>query len=149
MTKRERMSSVDTAWLRMDTPTNLMMIVGVLMFSTPLDFARLKRTLELRLLHYRRFRQRVVHDVAGAWWELDPNFDIDSHVLRVSLPGKAGKSELETYVAGQISQSLDQGLVPIYYCSLNLKPQKWLDFGLGLFQKRLTHPNCHNIQHPN
>ena len=109
MTKRERMSSVDTAWLRMDTPTNLMMIVGVLMFSTPLDFARLKRTLEFRLLHFRRFRQRVVHDVAGAWWELDPNFDIDSHVLRVSLPGKAGKSELETYVAGQISQSLDHG----------------------------------------
>ena len=28
--KRERMSSVDTAWLRMDSPHNLMMIVGVL-----------------------------------------------------------------------------------------------------------------------
>jgi len=109
MADRERMSSVDTAWLRMDTPTNLMMIVGVLMFSTPLDFARLKRTLEFRLLRYRRFRQRVVHDAAGAWWEIDPNFDIDSHVLRVSLPGKAGKSELETYVASQISQSLDYG----------------------------------------
>ena len=32
MKNRERMSSVDTAWLRMDTPTNLMMIVGVMMF---------------------------------------------------------------------------------------------------------------------
>lgn len=109
MGKRERMSSVDTAWLRMDTPTNLMMIVGVMVFSTPVDFARLKRTLEFRLLHYRRFRQRVVHDAAGTWWELDQNFDIDSHVLRVSLPGKGGKSELEAYVAGQISQSLDRG----------------------------------------
>ncbi len=109
MAKRERMSSVDTAWLRMDTPTNLMMIVGVLMFGSPVDFARLKRTLEFRLLQYRRFRQRVVHDASGTWWELDENFDIDSHVLRVSLPGKAGKSELETYVAGQISQSLDRG----------------------------------------
>ena len=109
MTQRERMSSVDNAWLRMDTPTNLMMIVGVLMFNTPVDFARLKRTLEFRLLHYRRFRQRVVHDASGTWWELDPNFDIDSHVLRVSLPGKAGKRELEGYVAGQISQSLDHG----------------------------------------
>lgn len=109
MAMRERMSSVDTAWLRMDTPTNLMMIVGVLMFSTPLDFARLKRTLEFRLLHYRRFRQRVVQETSGTCWELDPNFDIDSHVLRVSLPGKAGKSELEAYVAGQISQSMDRG----------------------------------------
>ena len=103
------MSSVDTAWLRMDTPTNLMMIVGVLMFSSPVDFARLKRTLEFRLLHYRRFRQRVVHDASGTWWELDENFDIDSHVIRVALPGKAGKRELETYVAGQISQGLDRG----------------------------------------
>lgn len=109
MAKRERMSSVDTAWLRMDTPTNLMMIVGVLMFSSPVDFARLKRTLEFRLLHYRRFRQRVVQDVSGTWWELDENFDIDSHVLRVSLPGKGGKGALETYVAGQISQGLDRG----------------------------------------
>jgi diacylglycerol O-acyltransferase / wax synthase len=107
MAKRERMSSVDTAWLRMDTPTNLMMIVGVLMFSSPVDFARLKRTLEFRLLHYRRFRQRVVQDLSGTWWELDENFDIDSHVLRVSLPGKGGKGALEAYVAGQISQSLD------------------------------------------
>jgi len=107
--RRERMSSVDTAWLRMDTPTNLMMIVGVLMFSSPVNFARLKRTLEFRLLHYRRFRQRVVQDASGTWWEIDPNFDIDSHVLRVSLPGNGGKSELEAYVAGQISQSLDHG----------------------------------------
>ena len=107
--RRERMSSVDTAWLRMDTPTNLMMIVGVLMFSSPVNFARLKRTLEFRLLHYRRFRQRVVQDASGTWWETDPNFDIDSHVLRVSLPGNGGKSELEAYVAGQISQSLDHG----------------------------------------
>jgi len=103
------MSSVDTAWLRMDSQTNLMIIVGVLMFSGPVEFARLKRTLEFRLLHYRRFRQRVLQDASGTWWELDQNFDIDSHVLRVSLPGKAGKSELEAYVAGQISQSLDRG----------------------------------------
>ena len=109
MAKRERMSSVDTAWLRMDTPTNLMMIVGVMMFSSPVDFARLKRTLEFRFLRYQRFRQRLVHDAAGTWWELDQNFDIDSHVLRVSLPGKGGKSELEAYVAGLISQSLDRG----------------------------------------
>ena len=32
-TKREKMSAVDTAWLRMDRPQNLMMICGVLMFG--------------------------------------------------------------------------------------------------------------------
>ena len=109
MPQRERMSSVDTAWLRMDSPTNLMMIVGVLIFDGAIDFARLKRTFEFRLLSYRRFRQRVVQDISGAWWELDPNFDIDLHLIRVSLPGKGGKAELERYVAGQVSQSLDHG----------------------------------------
>ena len=31
------MSRVDTAWLRMERPTNLMMITGVMMFDEPLD----------------------------------------------------------------------------------------------------------------
>ena len=41
---RERMSSVDTAWMRMDSPTNLMMIVGVLMFDGPADLPRFHET---------------------------------------------------------------------------------------------------------
>ena len=38
MKLRHKMSSVDTAWLRMDRPSNLMMIVGVLMFEGRLDY---------------------------------------------------------------------------------------------------------------
>ena len=41
MSTRERMSSVDTAWLRMDRPNNLMMIVGVMVFAGRLDYDRL------------------------------------------------------------------------------------------------------------
>ena len=37
MIHRERMSSVDTTWLRMDRPNNLMMIVGVWMLEGPVD----------------------------------------------------------------------------------------------------------------
>jgi len=48
--KPERMSSVDTAWLRMDRPTNLMMICGVLIFGERLTLARLKATLGHRFL---------------------------------------------------------------------------------------------------
>ena len=44
MTNRERISHVDTAWLRMDRPTNLMQIVGVMIFDGRIDFPRLKRT---------------------------------------------------------------------------------------------------------
>ena len=69
--RRERISGVDTAWLRMDLPTNLMVIVGVLMFEGRLDVKQVKRTLERRFLAFRRFRQRAVQDPTGAWWEDD------------------------------------------------------------------------------
>ncbi len=80
MSNRDRVSSVDHAWLRMDHPGNLMTIVGVLIFDTPLSAARLKHLLHARLLRYARFRQRIVEDATGAWWENDPVFDL------VSLP---------------------------------------------------------------
>ncbi|MEP6703090.1 MAG: wax ester/triacylglycerol synthase family O-acyltransferase [Betaproteobacteria bacterium] len=107
MRKREKMSSVDTAWLRMDRPTNLMMIVGVLIFDGPIEYARLKATIARRLAPFRRFQQRVVVDASGAWWEDDPTYDIDSHLHRVALPGRADKDELERFAADMVSQPLD------------------------------------------
>ncbi|MFN8987539.1 MAG: hypothetical protein ACK5VR_14675, partial [Burkholderiales bacterium] len=68
---RERMTGVDTAWLRMEHPTNLMMIVGVMMFKEPLSFQKLKTTIEQRFLSYPRFKQKAVQDPTGAWWEND------------------------------------------------------------------------------
>jgi len=107
MKNRQRMSSVDTAWLRMDTPTNLMMIVGVLMFDGVIDLARFKRTVKKRLLRYPRFRQRVIQDPSGAYWLDDAHFDIDNHVHAVNLPAPGGKEALEQYVATLTTQSLD------------------------------------------
>jgi diacylglycerol O-acyltransferase len=104
---REKMSSVDTAWLRMDRPANLMMIVGVLMFEGKVDYNRLRATIDTRLTSFRRFRQRVVTDESGAWWEDDRHFDIDAHLKRVELPGPAGKDELEAYSAQMVSEPLD------------------------------------------
>jgi diacylglycerol O-acyltransferase / wax synthase len=107
MNKREKMSSVDTAWLRMDRPTNLMMIVGVLIFEGAVDYERLKSTIASRLAPLRRFRQRVVVDGPDAWWEDDPTYDIDAHLHRVALPGNGGKEELERFAADMASQPLD------------------------------------------
>jgi WS/DGAT/MGAT family acyltransferase len=106
--RRVRMSPVDTAWLRMDSPGNLMMIVGVQLFDGACDLERLRSTVEGHLLQYRQFRSRVAHDSAGgAWWEDDPNFDIDQHLVRIGLPGRGGKAELQKLVATLASQSLD------------------------------------------
>jgi WS/DGAT/MGAT family acyltransferase len=107
MASRERISGVDTAWLRMEQPTNLMMIVGVMMFERRLELKALKRIIEARFLAYRRFRQKAVQDAAGAWWETEENFDIDSHVHRIALPGKADKAELEALASDLASTPLD------------------------------------------
>lgn len=107
MARREKMSSIDTAWLRMDSPENLMMIVGVLMLGRRIDAKRLARTVEARLLRYGRFRQRVRVDATGAWWEDDPHFDLANHIERVKLARPAGKAELQAYVAQKVSEPLD------------------------------------------
>ena len=105
--KPERMSSVDTAWLRMDRPTNLMMICGVLIFGERLTLARLKATLSDRFLRFKRFRQRAMQTPTGAYWTDDRHFDIGAHVRRVKLRGAAGKSELETLVSDLMATPLD------------------------------------------
>ncbi len=105
--RRERMSGVDTAWLRMENPTNLMMIVGVMIFEGRLELARVKRAIERRFLAFHRFRQRAVQDPTGAWWEDDRNFDIDSHIHRTALPGRADKAELEALASDLASTPLD------------------------------------------
>ena len=56
---RERMTRVDTAWLRMDNDVNLMMIVGVWLLTPALDYETLCRRVEDKLLRYDRFRQAV------------------------------------------------------------------------------------------
>jgi WS/DGAT/MGAT family acyltransferase len=101
------MSPVDTAWLRMDSPGNLMMIVGVIVFDGPCNEPRLRKVLQDHLLPYFRFRARVVQDPTGAWWEEDEDFDLDRHLVRIGLPGKGGVAELQKLVAQLAGQALD------------------------------------------
>ena len=105
--KREAMSKVDTAWLRMERPTNLMMITGIMMFATPLDPAAIKQLLGERFLAYPRFRQKAVNTSSGAHWETDVDFDLDWHVRVAALPGAADKHELENFVGELASTPLD------------------------------------------
>lgn len=104
---QEPMSKVDTAWLRMETPTNLMMITGVWMLATPLDPRRLRTLIIDRFMAFRRFRQKAVDTEAGAFWEDDPAFDIGHHVQLVDLPGLGGQRELEKLVSRLASTPLD------------------------------------------
>ena len=105
--RREPMSRLDTTWLRMEGPTNPMMITGVLMFDEPMTLARLKQTIRDRFLSYSRFRQKPVDGVAGWHWETDPDFDLDWHVRISGLPGRGDKRALERFVSQLASSPLD------------------------------------------
>jgi WS/DGAT/MGAT family acyltransferase len=105
--ERESMSAVDTAWLRMDRPTNLMVITGIMFFEGDLDYQRLGQVMQTRLLKFKRFKQRVVRSGTSASWEDDPDFDLANHLHRVALPGAASKPELETMVNDLISIPMD------------------------------------------
>jgi len=84
----ESMSKVDTAWLRMDSASNLMAILGVWTLKPGIRHADLCRRVEERLLKYDRFRQRVHEDATGARW-MDHDIDVRQHVVREKLPRRA------------------------------------------------------------
>lgn len=112
MTKlKETMSNVDTAWLQMDRPVNLMMIASFMTFKGEVDFERLLTTVERRLLAFDRFRQRVVPPrvpFGNYTWEIDPHFDIRAHVHRIALPAPGDKAALQNLMSDITSTPLDR-----------------------------------------
>ncbi len=87
MSSRQPVSPVDTAWLRMDTETNPMVITAMIGLGGPLPPAALAQIVE-RVVAFPRFRQRIAPPTLGLGpphWEDDPSFDPALHVHRVAL----------------------------------------------------------------
>lgn len=108
--RRTPLSNVDTAWLRMEHPTNLMMITGILTLAEPLDYDDLCHTVEQRLLRFDRFRQRIVEPrtpLGSPTWETDPHFDLRSHIHHIALPSPGDQETLQDLVSSLMSVPLD------------------------------------------
>ncbi len=108
MIKAERMSSVDTTWLRMDRPGNPMVVVGLFTLGGPVDLKKLEATIAERFLVVPRFKQRVESHGGEYWWAEDPYFEESRHIKRVRLPGKGDQIELQRFVAELASEHLDK-----------------------------------------
>lgn len=107
----ERMSRVDTAWLRMDNDVNLMAIVGVWLIEPGIGYETLCQRVSDKLLKYGRFRQKVVEDAMGASWVDDAAFDIHHHVRHealVRLPGQTEREALQARVGELSTTPLDR-----------------------------------------
>ena len=102
---------VDTIWLHMDRPNNLMVIDTLVFLDGPADWDRLLGVMVERMVDvYPVFRQRPVmpHAHVGLpHWEDDPDFDLERHLVRVTLPGSDDRA-LQEYVESQIPVSLDR-----------------------------------------
>ncbi|HIQ12702.1 MAG TPA: wax ester/triacylglycerol synthase family O-acyltransferase [Caldilineales bacterium] len=109
---RKPLSNVDAAWLRMDDPTNLMMITGFFEFSGPVDFERLRATIDIRLVkRWERFHQWVRESrlpLRGPYWEDDPHFDLDNHIFRIGLPSPGDEATLKEMISKLSSRPLDK-----------------------------------------
>ncbi|HEX9370006.1 MAG TPA: wax ester/triacylglycerol synthase domain-containing protein, partial [Roseiflexaceae bacterium] len=114
--RSELLSPMDQAWLRMEDPTNLMMVTGVLTFDRPLSFERLRATLEHRLIgRFDRFRKRVVVANGMARWETDPNFTLSAHLHRIALPAPGDQGALQELISDLMSTPLDFTKPPWQY----------------------------------
>lgn len=103
-----RLTGTDSFWLRMDHPTNLMMINGVMLFDQPVDYARLRAVIQDRVLPIPRFQERVIVPRRGTpRWEPYPSFDLDDHLVRTKLPAPADEAALRDLVSRKMSQALD------------------------------------------
>ena len=123
MVKNASMRSLvgmDAAFLSLETPTTPMHVGVALvldppegtrsLFSPTTRYAQIRRVIEQRLHLVAPMRQRAVRVPFGLHhpvWVEDPDFELDDHLSRASLPSPGGKAELDAYVASVMSRQLD------------------------------------------
>ena len=114
------LEGLDAAFLSLETPTTPLH-VGLVMvldppegtrslFSPSTRYAQIRRVIAQRLHLVGPFRQRALRVPLGLHhpvWVDDPDFDLDDHVSRASLPSPGGPAELDAFVAGAMSRQLD------------------------------------------
>ena len=108
MTAHFPMSHADAAWLRMDRPTNLMVINALLRFDTAPDWDAVREVVMERIVgRFPSFRRVARTSVTGAHWEDDPDFDPEAHVHRVALPAPHDEAALRELVGSLAVMPLD------------------------------------------
>lgn len=114
----EPMSSVDRAWLEMDTADNPMVVTSIMEFESVADAGALARVLVEKTLRERRFRQRVVvgEDGARCWLE-DDGVHLGYHVRTHRLEGPAPQRRLRAAIAAECARPLDRAL-PLWRITL-------------------------------
>ena len=111
-----RLTGLDGAFLALESPTTHLHIMGTMVFDPSnldgvLTFRRIRSLVNERVPLVAPFRMRMVEVPFGLQHPTlveDPNFDLDYHVRRTSIPAPGGPDELAELVADLASRPLDR-----------------------------------------
>jgi diacylglycerol O-acyltransferase / wax synthase len=115
----DRLSTVDLAFLEMETPELHMHVAGLFIFDRPSKrqaggssgFARFLELVRSRLHLVPRYRQKLASPPLGIGvpvWVDDPEFDLSYHVRHAALPAPGSTAQLMEYAARIVSRPLDR-----------------------------------------
>jgi diacylglycerol O-acyltransferase / wax synthase len=111
-----RLTGLDGAFLALESPTTHLHILGAMVFDPAavpggLRFRRIRSLVAERVPLVPPFRQRMVEVPFGLQHPTlveDPEFDLDFHVRRASVPAPGGAPEFADLVADLASRPLDR-----------------------------------------
>ena len=114
------LEGMDAAFLSLETSTTPMHVGVALvldppegtrsLFSPTTRYAQIRRVIAQRLHLVAPMRQRAIRVPFGLHhpvWVDDPEFELDDHLMRASLPSPGGAAELDAFVAAVMSRRLD------------------------------------------
>jgi WS/DGAT/MGAT family acyltransferase len=101
---------VDTLWLNMDRAENQMVIESLMLLDRPPEWDSLLALLERRLIDsFPVFHRRPVSSrfpLVAPRWEDDPDFALERHVHRVTLPPPGDQASLQRFVSDHMNVPL-------------------------------------------
>jgi diacylglycerol O-acyltransferase len=116
----EPLGGLDGAFLALETNTNHLHVAAVMvldppegrrsLFSSSTRFTQIRRVIEQRIHLVPPLRQRALRVPWGLHhpvWVDDPEFDLDDHLRRASVPEPGGRAELDELVADLAGRPLD------------------------------------------
>ena len=114
------LEGLDAAFLSLETPTTPLHVGALLvldppegarsLFSPSTRYAQIRRVIAQRLHLVGPLRQRALRVPLGLHhpvWVDDPDFELDDHLSRASVPSPGGRAELDAFVAAAMSRPLD------------------------------------------
>ena len=111
----DRLSTIDEAYLDMETPTLHLHVGSVFVFDPPaegaFDHASFLELVRARLHQVPRYRQKLIEpplSLGNPMWVDDPDFDLSYHVRHAALPQPGTIAQLMEYAGRILSRQLDR-----------------------------------------